>query len=176
MNYDRYAKKVYEWNVSVGWWDDPDRCISQTCMLIVTEIAEATEGERRDLMDDHLPDRKQGEVELADALIRVLDLGGKFNLSYESDYLSHPYCESRFSIGKQHMGIVYDAVGLDGAIQREDSHSMRMCYSSLINSIADVSKYRGYNLEAATIDKMLYNTTRLDHKREQRAHFDGKKF
>lgn len=42
-------------------------------MLIVSEIAEAFEGERKDLMDDHLPHRKCAEVELADALIRILD-------------------------------------------------------------------------------------------------------
>ena len=37
-------------------------------MLIVSEIAEAMEGERKDLMDDKLPHRKMAEVELADAL------------------------------------------------------------------------------------------------------------
>ncbi|XUM19805.1 hypothetical protein ACRAVF_19255 [Bradyrhizobium oligotrophicum S58] len=38
-------------------------------MLIVSEIAEAMEGERKSLMDDHLPHRKMVEVELADTLI-----------------------------------------------------------------------------------------------------------
>lgn len=42
-------------------------------MLVVSEIAEAMEGERKDLMDDHLPHRKMAEVELADALIRIFD-------------------------------------------------------------------------------------------------------
>ena len=43
-------------------------------MLVVSEVAEAMEGDRKNLMDDHLPHRKMIEVELADALIRILDL------------------------------------------------------------------------------------------------------
>lgn len=47
-------------------------------MLIVSEIAEAMEGERKGLMDDHLPHRKMAEVEIADAIIRLLDYGAGF--------------------------------------------------------------------------------------------------
>jgi len=49
----------------------------ERCMLIVTEIAEAFEGERKNLMDDHLPHRPMAEVELADAMIRILDYAGE---------------------------------------------------------------------------------------------------
>lgn len=65
------------------WYHDPatgDRIFlnkGERCMLIVTEIAEAFEGERRDLMDDKLPHRKMVEVELADALIRIFDYAGE---------------------------------------------------------------------------------------------------
>lgn len=45
-------------------------------MLMVSEIAEAMEGERKDLMDDHLPGRKMAEVEMADAVIRIADYCG----------------------------------------------------------------------------------------------------
>lgn len=44
--------------------------------LIHSEISEALEGGRKDKMDDHLPDRKSEEVELADAVIRIMDLAG----------------------------------------------------------------------------------------------------
>lgn len=44
--------------------------------LIHSEISEALEGARKNLMDDHLPERPMAEVELADALIRIFDLAG----------------------------------------------------------------------------------------------------
>jgi len=43
-------------------------------------ISEAIEGARKNIMDDHLPDRKMEEVELADALIRIFDYAGGHNL------------------------------------------------------------------------------------------------
>ena len=54
--------------------------VPEKLMLIVSEIAEAMEGHRKDLMDDKLPHRKMLEVELADALIRICDLAGGLKL------------------------------------------------------------------------------------------------
>lgn len=44
--------------------------------LIHSEVSEAMEGIRKGLMDDHLPHREMAEVELADAVIRILDFAG----------------------------------------------------------------------------------------------------
>lgn len=49
-------------------------------MLIVSEVSEAMEGHRKNLMDDKLPHRPMIEVELADALIRIADLAGALGL------------------------------------------------------------------------------------------------
>lgn len=46
-------------------------------MLMVSELAEAFEGARKDKMDDHLPWRRNEEVEMGDALIRELDWSGE---------------------------------------------------------------------------------------------------
>lgn len=68
-----------------GWWtsrltgkplDYGQVNIAEKLMLIVSEVAEAMEGDRKNLMDDKLPHRKMLEVELADALIRIFDLAG----------------------------------------------------------------------------------------------------
>ena len=49
-------------------------------MLMVSELAEALEGHRKDLMDDKLPHRKMFEVELADCIIRICDTAGQMGL------------------------------------------------------------------------------------------------
>lgn len=56
------------------------RNVGELLMLIVSELAEAMESHRKDLMDDKLPHRKGLEVELADALIRIFDLAGGLKL------------------------------------------------------------------------------------------------
>ena len=70
---------IYNQNVQAGWHAKP-REVGTCLMLIVSEVAEAMEGDRKGLMDDHLPNRPMIEVELADALIRILDLAGREGL------------------------------------------------------------------------------------------------
>ena len=66
------------------WWHHPatgerlQRNKGELLMLIVSEVSECMEGERKNLMDDKLPHRKMAEVELADVLIRVFDYAGAF--------------------------------------------------------------------------------------------------
>jgi NTP pyrophosphatase (non-canonical NTP hydrolase) len=48
--------------------------------LIHSEISEAMEGHRKNLMDSHIPHRSMLEVELADAVIRIADLAGALGL------------------------------------------------------------------------------------------------
>lgn len=67
-----------------GWWPqhmrDNPLTVSNKLALIHSEISEAMEGDRKNLMDDKLPHRKMIEVELGDALIRICDLAGFLGL------------------------------------------------------------------------------------------------
>lgn len=67
-----------------GWWNDIEtgepieRNKGELLCLIHSEISEAMEGERKNLMDDKLPKRRMAEVELADAVIRICDYAGAY--------------------------------------------------------------------------------------------------
>ena len=63
-----------------------ERNIGELLMLTVSELAEAMEGHRKNLMDDKLPHRPMLEVELADAIIRIFDLAGGLGLDLEGAY------------------------------------------------------------------------------------------
>lgn len=56
------------------------RNVGELLCLVHSEISEAMEGARKNLMDDKLPHRKMIEVELADALIRIFDIAGAYGL------------------------------------------------------------------------------------------------
>lgn len=69
-----------------GWWTDlrtgerlPPN-VPTKLMLVVSELSEAMEADRKNLMDSHLPERSGIEVELADAVIRIFDLAGRLDL------------------------------------------------------------------------------------------------
>ena len=102
--------------VDSGWWNGVDVnapfVIPTKLCLVHSEITEAMEGARKDLMDDHLPHRKMVEVELADAMIRIMDLAGAMEL----------------------------------------------------------------DLGGAMVEKLIYNQERSDHKLNNRAKSNGKKF
>lgn len=57
--------------------------VSTKLFLIVSEVVEAFEGYRKDVMDTHLTERKMFVVELADTFIRLFDLIGGLGLAAE---------------------------------------------------------------------------------------------
>lgn len=85
---DELSRMCHEANKR--WWVDlntgllitTDRphLVGEKLMLVVSEIAEAMEGHRKNLQDAHLPQFDSVEVELADALIRIFDLAAAMRL------------------------------------------------------------------------------------------------
>ena len=73
----------YKESFDKGWHTDANgelqnRNKAEMLCLIHSEISEAMEGERKGLMDDHLPHRQMAEVEMADAVIRIMDYCGRW--------------------------------------------------------------------------------------------------
>lgn len=79
---DILTKTCHEAALASGWWTDESGNLkpyntAEKLMLIVSELGEAMEGDRKGKQDEHLPQYKSLDVELADALIRIFDLAGR---------------------------------------------------------------------------------------------------
>jgi plasmid maintenance system antidote protein VapI len=85
-----YSKECHIANQK--WWHDIktgerlNRNFGELIALCHSELSEALEGHRKDLMDDKLPNRKMAEVELADCLIRIFDLAEGFGFDLQGAY------------------------------------------------------------------------------------------
>lgn len=115
MNLNEYAFLCHEANKK--WWIHLDtgqpleRNKGELLMLMVSEIAEAMEGERKSLMDDKLSHRPMAEVELVDCLIRIFDYAGAFGydlqgafkekMEYNAKRKDHKHEARRLSDGKK---------------------------------------------------------------------------
>ena len=119
---NKFCKEIYQVNKEKGFWDDRENLPqlgsltgeesetldkafnAQMLALIHSEISEALEADRKDLMDDKLPHRKGLEVELADAAIRIFDMAGGLNMDLGGAILEKlTYNKSRpFKHGKNY--------------------------------------------------------------------------
>lgn len=90
MNLNELSKLCHDANIK--WWQNLqtgeliNRNKGELIALIHSELSEALEGERKNLMDDKLPHRKMAEVELVDALIRIFDYAGGYGYDLQGAF------------------------------------------------------------------------------------------
>lgn len=195
MDYLKEAERVHLLNAK--WWTDlqTGKPVVQKrrrrFILMISELTECMEAERKSLMDDHLPHRKGAEVEMADFVIRCLDILGSPPelLNRPIDWHSHD--QRRIEL------IAADptdtARNVFDSIRDSDDPSdylfelikyvtsmQRTAYRTDFATLIACAEYYcwkfGYNLWAAYEDKLEYNVRRADHQVENRKEEGGKKW
>lgn len=164
------------------WWHDPatgerlDRNVGEMFMLMVSEVAEAMEGERKNLMDDKLPHRRMAEVELADVIIRIMNYAGANEMDLDSHIVA---CSGNLSAvpTNKSAALLQIVRQLVLAGFSDDDRYRQLWF--LCRAIAMTCRYaqaHGYDLDGAVQEKRAYNLTRADHKAEARLAAGGKAF
>lgn len=169
--------RCHEASVRGGWWHDIltgeplERNKGELLSLVHTEISEAYVATVLDRMDDKLPHRQGGEVELADTAIRLADYAGGHNYSVEV------VAPGMGAIGNDRWAYLHLTVSeIVEAERKGQTFKAESCLSTAWASVFGVAAVHNFNVLAAIEEKMAYNATRADHKPENRAKPDGKQF
>lgn len=189
------------------WWQYIDsgapikRNKGELIALIHSEISEGFDAELLGLMDDKLPHRKGGEVEQADAFIRMLDYARGFG--YELDLtMVHEFGfgyvagkDERIStiptsagnhdavaniwiaLEQKGISIIHSAVSkLLEAERKGKTEKAPALICHILMSIICYCRIMKYDIDAAFTEKMAYNAKREDHTHEARKIAGGKQF
>lgn len=173
MDLNVEAKRVHianhKWWIDINTGEPLDRNVGELMMLVVSELAEALEGHRKDLQDDKLPHRKMFEVELADAVIRLLDIAGGFDLDLTQWQRHTGTPELRENTAENLLRITkFCTLAYEGGLGYYVGMTLWM--------IQELAKKEGCDLWGAYSEKIDYNAVREDHKAENRLLAGGKKY
>lgn len=186
MNYElnTLATLMHARAVAAGWWDDSPSRWSRyelATQLASSELAEAMEGHRKDLMDDHLPHLPMFDVELADFAIRQLDLAGALKIDVDIDiHACNDAVEAmRDRTIPAQLGQINAALFANVwpfSYSNPEQFVMRKnVRRSLLFAFA-CAEVNSIDLRDVIMAKSEYNLPRADHKLENRAKPGGKKF
>lgn len=178
------AADIHISNIRMGWWKTDtetgrtlSRNVGELLALVHSEISEADDGFTFSLMDDKLPHRRMGEVELADTAIRVLDMLG----FYDADWTVHievttpamptyaywpDWCRAMHR---------YTTRALEGFRKGSRADGCRHLLD-LLWTIHFAAIQFECDLTGAIVEKRAFNANRADHKPENRTAVGGKQF
>lgn len=170
------------------WWIDletglrKDRNKGELLMLVITELAEACEGFRKNLSDDKLPHRKMAEVELVDAVIRLGDFAGAYGLDLDEQWdnaraTAHEYADIfPNNPAEQLLWITKEICGIHtGVLVGNYDYAAERLQVALVQ-IELMAAIHSYDLDGAYVEKTAFNKVRPDHSIEARKAEGGKKF
>lgn len=184
LSYNQLAYECHQNNAK--WWHDLntgerlDRDKDELLMLVVSEIAEAMEGERKGLMDDKLKHRPMAEVELVDGIIRIGDFAGAYGYDIQpGGYSREPLPDNK---GAALLDIVDYVTSLSGLVANDGDHFpeiKKLIGHQLYNTLERIQEYArkwNYDLNGAYVEKTAFNKVRIDHTAEHRKGPGGKKW
>lgn len=182
FNLQTEVARIYE--INEKWWRDLKtnepiaRDDGELFMLMASELAEAMEGERKNLDDDKLPQFKMAGVEMCDFAIRIIDYAPRRGLVLTDlyDEAAERFPWVKVTPESNRAGVIW---GMNKRLVMAYNDDPGMQARSLSFLIADARHYCrvfGYPFEEAYEAKVQYNIIRADHKHENRLKDDGKKF
>ncbi|MGO2497741.1 MAG: hypothetical protein ACTH6I_06945 [Vibrio litoralis] len=175
INFERLQNKIHQQNKDMGWWDEP-RPFSTFVCLFHSELSEAMEGDRKGLMDDHLPKYPMAAVELADYVIRLLDYLGSKNYEWKSG-MSYPNRhDDSFIKQLAHCHQDVSEAFMKNIGESNEPFSPETILAFSVKRAEKLAVKMDWNLEQIINEKIEYNKHRSDHKRENRAKKNGKKY
>lgn len=180
------ARSIHQQNIDAGWWkkdqsgNTEPRNIGELLCLVHSEIDEADSNR----MDEKLPHRREFEVELADAAIRIFDILGFFGTDIEKEYARELPIEYPDVL---HIMPTYARVIWLMEMHKLVSHSMEafrkgrqtdgcLHLCDVLRMIRYCSLEFDLDVAGAIVEKRAYNAQRPDHKLENRQKVGGKAF
>lgn len=159
---------IHEQNVEKGWWESP-RCFSTMTNLFISENSEALEGDRRNLMDDKLPEYPMRVVEIADMCIRVFDyLGSVENRGFIEVLFKDEYYKAE---NFQWNLMLCTRMLTQAWYWKEFKNNEKLCNHCLRHAVAisfQMIREMGYDPIEIILEKHDFNAVRHDHKLENR--------
>lgn len=161
-----------------GWWTDPQTLLpvqrdpEELLALCHSEVSEALEGDRKNLMDDKLTDCPMLEVELADCVIRLADAAGGLKVRDAA----------AFHASRAIQSIVFTPPLRRTAAELNQIHrdlcgvSMPEIIGKSIIRCFRLGAALGLNIPIAVARKQVFNSKRADHKLANRAAAGGKAY
>lgn len=206
LDFNELRDQCHNAALTAGWWkrqaaydetitididilvrnlNKPTAELSQCLALIHSEISEATIGFIHKKRDKHLQHRSNYEVELADIVIRIMDLLGALRVDttelviqckYKRDYIP-----IRLDLITEKLAYLHTYVsrGLEcyrKNIVLDDRHGLIMNLGKVIVNVLILAEFSNIDLFQVIQEKLAYNCQREDHKIRSRIKENGKKF
>ncbi|MBH0113231.1 hypothetical protein I5E68_09765 [Novosphingobium sp. YJ-S2-02] len=174
------SRDIHADNIAAGWWN-PARPNAVSLMLIVSEISEASAAYASPLpKDDKLTDRYGLEVELADAVIRILDLAGFACVDLEAECAALRRFDGRYRsklpVHRALLEVVNElSAAMEGDRKANRAHFARHLAAAYMR-ISELCCDLSFDLWGAIEEKRAFNKIRLDHQLAQRRAAGGKAY